>query len=73
MDNPIVLLSAIVFLPVAGAFFLLLPGLFDKDKPDAMRYFTLLVTAVVFVLTVIAAVNFQRSGDIVLLHQHAAR
>ena len=42
----ILLLSAIVFLPALGAIALML---FPKDRDDLVRYFTLVITAVVFV------------------------
>ncbi|MEX2114883.1 MAG: NADH-quinone oxidoreductase subunit M [Pirellulales bacterium] len=46
----VTLLSLIVFLPAAGALVL---AFFPRDKGDAMKTFTLVVTAAVFVLTLI--------------------
>ena len=48
MENPIVFLTLIVFLPALGA---LVVAFFPKDKPDTIRSFTLGVTAAVFVLS----------------------
>ncbi len=52
MSNSTFLLSLIVFLPALGALALALP-IFSKDRPDAMRYFSLSLTAVVFLLTLL--------------------
>ncbi len=52
----ITLLSLIVFIPAAGALVL---AFFPRDKGDAMKTFTLVVTAVVFGLTVIMALPGQ--------------
>jgi len=52
MSNSSLLLSLIVFLPAIGALALALP-IFSKDRPDAMRYFSLAVTGVVFLLTLV--------------------
>jgi len=46
----ILLLSAIVFVPTFGAIALIF---FPRGKDDAVRYFTLFVTAIVFALTVL--------------------
>ena len=59
MDSPILLLSLIVFLPALGAFALMVLGPFFKDKPDDVRWFTLIVTILVFVLTIVLAVKFE--------------
>lgn len=62
----ILLLSAIVFLPVLGAIVLMF---FPKGKDDQVRYFTLLITAVVFALTVLVFLtpmfgdSFEYAGD----------
>ncbi|MEX0978901.1 MAG: NADH-quinone oxidoreductase subunit M [Pirellulales bacterium] len=48
----VTLLSLIVFLPAAGALAL---AFFPREKSDAMKMFTLVVTAVVFLLSVIMA------------------
>ena len=50
MGNPVLWLSAIVFLPVLGAVVLMF---LPKDKDDLLRYFTLSVTAAVLVLAVL--------------------
>ncbi len=52
MSNSNLLLSLIVFLPALGALVLAFP-IFSKDRPDAMRYFSLAVTGVVFLLTLL--------------------
>jgi NADH-quinone oxidoreductase subunit M len=52
MESYVTLLSLIVFLPAAGA--LVLP-FFPRDKTDAMKTFSLVITGVVFLLTVIMA------------------
>jgi NADH-quinone oxidoreductase subunit M len=46
------LLTLVVFLPAIGALVL---AFFPKDRPEAMKYFSLAVTAVVFLITVIVA------------------
>src|SRR6187455_561953 len=51
MDSALAILSLTIFLPVVGALVLTLP-IFPKDKPDAIRLFTLGVTIVVFLLTI---------------------
>ena len=52
MDNPAAwLLSLIVFLPAIGAILLCLP-IFPKDKPDAMKFFSLGVTILVLIAVV---------------------
>jgi len=48
----ITLLSLVVFLPSAGALAL---AFFPREQTEAMKYFTLAVTAVVFLLTVVMA------------------
>ncbi|MEX2317445.1 MAG: NADH-quinone oxidoreductase subunit M [Pirellulales bacterium] len=48
----VTLLSLIVFLPAAGGLAL---AFFPREKPNAMKMFTLVVTAVVFLLSVIMA------------------
>ena len=58
MVSPIFLLSLIVFLPTIGALALMVLGPFFKDKED-VRWFTLIVTVVVFVLTILLALNFE--------------
>ena len=55
------LLTLVVFLPSIGALLLALP-IFTKDRPDAMRYFSLAVTIVVFLLTVLLAVPSGGAG-----------
>ncbi len=55
----VTLLSLIVFLPTAGALAL---TFFPREKTDAMKTFSLLVTAVVFLLTVIMALPGQGGG-----------
>ncbi len=52
MDSYVTLLSLIVFLPTAGAAALVL---FPRNSDEAMKKFSLLVTAAVFVLTVLLA------------------
>ena len=55
MINPVVgLLSLIVFLPAIGAILLCLP-IFPKDKPDAIKFFSLGVTILVLMLTLVIA------------------
>jgi NADH-quinone oxidoreductase subunit M len=49
----VLLLSLVVFLPALGALVLLL---FPKDKPEAIKLFSLVVTVLVFLLTVYMAV-----------------
>ncbi len=49
MDSALAILSLVIFLPVLGSLAL---AFFPKDKPDAMRLFTLGITAVVFLLTI---------------------
>ncbi len=56
MDN--LLLTAIVFLPAVAAFLLML---IPKLAPEACRMLTFAVTAIVFVLTIVAAVEFNRA------------
>jgi len=55
----ITLLSLIVFLPTAGA---LLIAFFPREKPEAMKSFSLLVTALVFALTVVMILPNVNSG-----------
>ena len=55
------LLTLVVFLPSIGALLLALP-IFTKDRPDAMRYFSLAVTVVVFLLTVLLALPNSTTG-----------
>jgi NADH-quinone oxidoreductase subunit M len=55
----VTLLSLIVFLPTAGALAL---AFFPREKTDAMKTFSLVVTAVVFLLTVIMALPGQGGG-----------
>jgi NADH-quinone oxidoreductase subunit M len=55
------LLTLVVFLPSIGALLLALP-IFTKDRPDAMRYFSLAVTVVVFLLTVLLALPNSATG-----------
>jgi NADH-quinone oxidoreductase subunit M len=55
----VALLSLIVFLPTAGALAL---AFFPREKTDAMKTFSLVVTAVVFLLTVIMALPGQGGG-----------
>ena len=50
MEADSLLLSATIFLPTIGALLLLL---FDKGAAEAMRVFSLIVTAVTFVLTLV--------------------
>ena len=50
MEADSLLLSATIFLPTIGALFLLV---FDKGAAEAMRVFSLIVTAVTFVLTLV--------------------
>ncbi len=60
MDSPVWLLSAIVFLPALGA---LGVGLIPPGREEAVKRFTLAVTAVVFLLTVWIAIPRGASGD----------
>ncbi len=48
MNNPVVLLSLIVFLPSLGALVL---AFLPKDKPDLIKFVSLFTTVIVFVLT----------------------
>ena len=48
-NQPVLLLTLIVFLPALGALVL---AFLPKERPDVMRYFSLAVTIVVFLLTV---------------------
>lgn len=59
--DPLLLLSCIVFVPAAVALVLLIPGLVRDD--DAVRWLTLAATAVVFVLTVRGAVQFDTTTE----------
>ncbi len=60
MDPSVLLLSAIVFLPAAGA---LAVGLVPKGRDEAMKWISLAITAGVFLLTVWIAVPQGASGD----------
>ncbi len=44
------LLTLVVFLPAIGGLIL---AFFPKDRPEAMKYFSLAVTVVVFLLTIL--------------------
>ena len=56
----IFLLTAIVFVPALGAILL---AFIPKDNEEVMRFFTLGVTFVVLLLTIVLGLNFQRSGE----------
>ena len=55
----VTLLSLVVFLPAAGALAL---AFFPREQTEAMKWFSLAVTAVVFLLTAIMALPSQGSG-----------
>ncbi len=58
MDTYTALLSLIIFLPVLGALALgCLPFLFPRENPDAARYFTLGITALVLALTLFGLID----------------
>ena len=50
LENHLLLISLLVFLPVIGAAILILP-IWPKEKPDVVRFFTLLVTLGVLAIT----------------------
>ncbi len=54
------LLTLVVFLPAIGALVL---AFFPKDRPEAMKYFSLAVTVAVFLLTVYLAWPSSESAD----------
>ena len=58
-SNYVMLLSLIVFLPSIGALAL---AFFPREKTEAMKYFSLAVTAVVFLVTVVMALPGQGGG-----------
>ena len=58
MESYVTLLSLIVFLPTAGALAL---AFFPREKTEAMKTFSLVVTGLVFLLTVIVALP--RGGE----------
>ena len=61
MENPYLLqLSLITFLPAIGALVL---AFFPRDTKGAMRWFTLGITAVVFLLTVWLAIPRPEGAD----------
>ncbi len=55
--NDLTLLSVIIFLPAFGALGLCLP-FFDKKNVEAMRYWSLLITVMTFVATLVLLTNF---------------
>jgi NADH-quinone oxidoreductase subunit M len=55
----VTLLSLVVFLPAAGALAL---AFFPREQTEAMKWFSLVVTAVVFLLTAIMALPSQGDG-----------
>jgi len=57
--NDTFLLSSIVFLPTVGALLLML---FDRKAEEAMRYFSLVITAITFVLTLFMLGRFDASN-----------
>ena len=59
--DPVVLLSAIIFLPALGSLVLLA---FDRKAEDAMRYTALVITAITFVLTLFLLPDFNPAGGI---------
>lgn len=61
-SNYVLLLSLIVFLPAAGGLALMLP-IFSNRQPDAIRLFSLFVTAAVFVITVWMALDRPEGAD----------
>ena len=56
MENPLLLFSLIIFAPALGALVL---AFVPKDKPDIIRLFTLFVTILVLVLTILMAIPGQ--------------
>ena len=59
MDSPVTWLSAVIFLPAFGALIL---ALFFGKADGAIKAFTLAVTAAVFLLTVLIALNIGAAG-----------
>jgi NADH-quinone oxidoreductase subunit M len=57
-ENDVIYMSLVIFVPTVFALLLMIPWLFPKGKEDLMRWWSLLGTAVTFVLSVCMFINY---------------